>query len=130
MLISKLNYICLIKKTKCMEAGKKEFQTAEEVSHFAENQDAALIYFYNDNCAPCMSLRPKVIDMVSNSFEKMELGFVNSELYPDIAASYKAFNNPTLIVFFEGNEYKRASKYISIPQLCRDIERPYRMLFE
>ena len=33
-----------------------------------ENEQALLLYFYNDDCAPCLSLRPKVLELVKKSF--------------------------------------------------------------
>ena len=32
-----------------------------------------LVYFKNDNCAPCLVLRPKVAKLVEQEFPKMEL---------------------------------------------------------
>jgi len=94
-----------------------------------ENEQALLLYFYNDDCAPCLSLRPKVLELVKEKFPKLKMVLSNSHTQPEVSAYYSAFNNPTLILFFEGNEYKRESKYISIPQLEQTIERPYNMLF-
>lgn len=107
-----------------------ELSTLEEVENLLGKKQAVLLYFYNDNCAPCLSLRPKVSELLHNDFPKMDLVFVNSGVHPEIPASYNVFSNPTLILFFEGNEYRRESKYISIPQLSETIDRPYRMLFE
>ena len=93
-------------------------------------KQALLLYFYNNNCAPCISLRPKVSELLTKEFPKMELAFVNAGVYPEIPAKYHAFTNPTLVLFFEGPEYKRVSKYISIPQLSETIGRPYGMIFD
>ena len=101
----------------------------KEFQQLIENEQALLIYFYNDNCAPCLSLRPKVLELVKEKFPKLKMVLSNSHTQPEVSAHYSAFNNPTLILFFEGNEYKRESKYISIPQLEQTIERPYNMLF-
>jgi len=90
----------------------------------------AMVYFYSDKCAPCVSLRPKVRELVEQKFPKMNLVYVNSEKNPMMPAKYNAFSSPTLIIFFEGKEYRRESKYISIPQLSDVIERPYNMVFE
>ena len=60
----------------------------------------------------------------------MELVFVNSEKFPLLPAQYGIFANPTLVVFFEGKEYKRVSKYVSIPQLSEMIDRTYNMVFD
>jgi len=107
-----------------------ELNTIEKVEKLINEKPAVLVYFYNDNCAPCLSLRPKVIELVTDEFPKMELAFVNSGINPEIPARYQAFTNPTLILFFEGREYRRESKYISIPQLSETIGRPYGMVFE
>ena len=101
----------------------------QDFQQLIENEQALLIYFYNDNCAPCLSLRPKVIELVKEKFPKLKMVLSNSLTQPEVSAHYSAFNNPTLIIFFEGKEYKRESKYISVPQLMQTIERPYNMLF-
>ncbi len=107
-----------------------EINSKQEVLKILKTEVAALVYFYNNNCAPCISLRPKVEELINESFPKMKLVFVNSEKHIDITASYNVFSNPTLIIFFEGREYRRESKYISISQLSESIERPYNMIFE
>jgi thiol-disulfide isomerase/thioredoxin len=109
---------------------ENELQTIEQIEKHISEEPAAMVYFYNDNCAPCHSLRPKVIDLVKEDFPKMKLAFVNTLKYPELPAKFNVFANPTLITFFDGREYKRESKYISIPQLAASIERPYSLIFE
>ncbi|OQX79177.1 MAG: hypothetical protein B6D64_05290 [Bacteroidetes bacterium 4484_276] len=89
-----------------------------------------IAYFYSDRCAPCISLRPKVSQMVGGGFPGMGLVFINSEDHPETTAHFSVFANPAIIVFFEGKEYRRYSKYISINELGGDIERIYTMVFE
>ncbi len=107
-----------------------EVKNIDEIVQLVENESAVLVYFYNNNCAPCISLRPKVEELISHRFPLMKLVFVNSEENQTIPASFNVFSNPTLIIFLEGKEYRRESKYISIPQLSDSIERPYNMIFE
>jgi thioredoxin-like negative regulator of GroEL len=108
----------------------KELKTIKELDDAVKENFSTLIYFFSDNCAPCISLRPKVQDLVHNDYPKMSLFFVNSEKFPTLPAQFGVFANPTLVVFFEGKEYKRVSKYISIPQLSELIARPYNMIFD
>ncbi|PLX07815.1 MAG: thioredoxin [Marinilabiliales bacterium] len=108
----------------------KELITSEELDDTINDNIGAMVYFYSDKCAPCVSLRPKVKELVDEKFPKMTLAYVNSEKYPELPAKYNAFSSPTLVIFFEGKEYKRESKYISIPQLAETISRPYDMIFE
>jgi thiol-disulfide isomerase/thioredoxin len=109
---------------------KNELQSIEQLNEHITNGDATMLYFYSDKCAPCVSLRPKVIDMVEKEFPKIKLAFVNAEKNPELPARFNVFANPTLIIFFGGREYRRESKYISIPQLSSEIKRPYNLIFE
>ena len=89
-----------------------------------------LIYFKNDNCAPCLVLRPKVAKLLEQEFPKMELVIVDSVKSPMLAGQFRVFSNPTLLVFFEGKEYLRKSKYIAIPELESEMDRYYQMVFD
>ena len=95
-----------------------------------ETEKGLIAYFYGDRCAPCISLRPKISQMVAEDFPDMELVFINSEDHPETTAHFSVFANPAIIVFFEGKEYRRYSKYISTNELGGDIERIYTMVFE
>jgi len=107
-----------------------ELETAEQVEQEIKNLPAVMIYFYSDRCAPCLSLRPKVVELICETYPKLRIHLVNSEKHPKIAAAYHSFSNPTLILFFEGKEHRRMSKYISIHQISEEIRRPYFLLFE
>jgi thiol-disulfide isomerase/thioredoxin len=102
----------------------------EQANQKIISNKALLIYFYNDNCVPCLSLRPKVIALFADSFPEMKLYFVDSVKNSEIAAHYNSFSNPTLIIFFEGKEHRRFSKFISIHQLAEEIRKPYSIIFE
>lgn len=95
-----------------------------------EKEKALLVYFYNDECAPCISLRPKVNNLMANSFPEMKLVFVDSKSNPEIPADFGVYANPAILLFFEGKEYRRFSKFVSIIELEETIQRYYNILFE
>ncbi len=88
-----------------------------------------LIYFQNDQCAPCTSLRPKVQAMMDTDFPEMKLLFIDSFENIELTAHFNIFTHPTLLVFFEGKEYLRNSKYVSVQDLKNKIERLYNLIF-
>jgi len=108
----------------------KEIHSLTELQDILATQQGVMLYFYSDRCAPCVSLRPKVIQLIENEFPKIELVFINSEKYPDIPAHYGIFSNPAILFFLEGKEYFRKSKYISESELQQNIGRLYSMAFE
>ena len=102
---------------------------AATVSQLISEEVGVLLYFYNDDCAPCISLRPKVEELMQKRFPKMKVLWVNSKTTPEIPASYSVFANPTILVFFDGKEFKRFSKYVSVNELEATIERYYSLAF-
>ena len=101
----------------------------DELIQIVNQQIAVIVYFYNDDCPPCISLRPKVENLITHTFPKMKLIWVNSKKHPELPANYNVFANPTILVFFEGKEFRRFSKYISISELEQVIDRYYKLLF-
>ncbi len=106
-----------------------ELNELSQLQDAITNDEALISYFYSDNCAPCLSLRPKVKEMIARAYPKMKLYFINSEKYPGITSEFGIFSNPTLLIFFDRKEYLRKSKYVSIPELEQGIDRLYDMMF-
>ncbi len=75
--------------------------------------EAVLAYFFSNKCAPCISLRPKISELINQKFPKMKLFLIESETEPKLSADYQVFASPTIILFFDGKETRRFSKYIS-----------------
>ena len=107
-----------------------EITDLEQLGNFISARPAVMIYFYNDNCAPCIALSPKVSQLIESDFPKMALAFVNAAVNELAAARFGIFSAPTLLVFFEGKESIRESKYISINELQEKISRYYELLFD
>jgi len=107
----------------------KEITQLSQLQDVIKSNEALIAYFYSDNCAPCVSLRPKVEEMVEKDYPKMKLYFVNSEKHPEIRSEFGIFSNPTLLIFFDRKEYLRKSKYVSIPELKQGVQRLYDMMF-
>jgi thioredoxin-like negative regulator of GroEL len=109
---------------------EKELHDKSEAKEIISNHPAVMLYFYNDHCAPCLSLRPKIIKLLGEKYPNMELRFINSEKHPGLSAEFGVYENPVLIVFFDGKETYRGSKYISVTALEEVIDRPYQIIFE
>ncbi|WP_430812111.1 MULTISPECIES: thioredoxin family protein [unclassified Carboxylicivirga] len=93
-------------------------------------QENCLKYFSHDACSVCKVLFPKVKQLLEEDFPMMELIFIDLEKRPEEAARHQVFTAPTLLVFFEGKEYYRFARNVSLPQLKTAIERPYQLLFQ
>lgn len=104
--------------------------STQEFEQLLAEQDAVLAYFSTDECSVCKVLKPKVFEMISESFPKMKMVYVESEKLPELAAQNRVFTAPTVIVFFAGRETIRKSRAFGVDELKMAIQRPYSLLFD
>ncbi|HYQ56686.1 MAG TPA: thioredoxin family protein [Draconibacterium sp.] len=108
----------------------QDIRSFDEFLTLKEEQAAMLAYFSTDTCSVCKVLKPKVEDMVTAAFPKMQLVYVKSDVLPEVAAQNRVFAAPTILVFFDGRETIRKSRAIGIGELQQEIARYYSMIFE
>ena len=106
-----------------------KIQNGEELHEMVNSLETILLYFYNDNCAPCLSLRPKVEQLLNDKFPKINLVYVNSMEHPELTAEYGVFAFPVIIFMVEGKEFIRYSKYVSMVELSEAVGRIYQMYY-
>lgn len=95
-----------------------------------ESEPALLAYFSTEACNVCKVLKPKVSELIQSEFPKIKMVYIQSDIFPEIAAQNQVFAAPTILVFFGGREYIRKSRNIGIGELYQEIQRPYSMIFE
>jgi thiol-disulfide isomerase/thioredoxin len=98
-----------------------------------EGQDAfvsgapVLLYFSGRYCSVCAALKPKLASMVSQRFPEIQLFEITSEEHPQWASRFGVFSVPTVLVFFDGREYLREGRNMSLPYFAQQLERIYRL---
>jgi len=105
-------------------------QSNQEFDQILAENDAVLFYFSTEICSVCQVLKPKVIEMVSESFTKIKMVFVESNKLPELAAQNRVFAAPTIVIFFAGRETIRKSRAFGVDELKSEIQRPYSLFFE
>ncbi|MFW5877981.1 MAG: thioredoxin family protein [bacterium] len=102
----------------------------DEIEKAISTNNAALIYFSAPHCNVCKVLKPKLAEMFQDEFPEIKLFYVDVENAPVLSGQFSIFTIPTILVFFEAKEYMRKSRNIGLSELERELERPYRLLFE
>ena len=108
---------------------QEEYIPVNLEKEIADN-DALLIYFSHDNCNVCKVLKPKIRELLEDSFPGVKFVYANTVEQPDEAASKQVFAVPTILVYFEQKEYFRFGRNVSLRELESAIQRPYGFLFE
>lgn len=106
----------------------KEIQTFLEVKDIINTGEPVLIYFSGENCSICKVLKPKISQAIEENFPKMNLLEVKTEEHKEITACFTVFSLPTILVYFDKNEFYRVGRNIGIDSFVQDLKRPYSLL--
>ncbi|MFP4622178.1 MAG: thioredoxin family protein [Bacteroidales bacterium] len=107
----------------------QDIHSIENLRHITENQPAVLVYFSHHNCNVCKVLKPKVRELIENNFSGIALYYVNTLKQPEAAGQYSVFAVPTILVFFEGKEYVRESRYVNMDKFYGRLNKLYGTFF-
>ena len=105
------------------------FQNIDEFRQAITRDEAALCYFSHDACNVCKVLKPKIYRLLETRFPEIQFYYINTQQTPEIAAQNSVFAVPTIIQFFQGQEFFRKSRNFGINDLQEALARPYSMLF-
>ncbi|PIF06223.1 MAG: thiol reductase thioredoxin [Draconibacterium sp.] len=108
----------------------KEIDAKQMFADTLKEKPAILGYFSTEKCNVCKVLRPKIEALLSSEFPLMEMYYIDTEKFPEIAAQIRIFTVPTIVVFFDGQEFIRKSRNIGIGELRQELWRPYKLFFD
>jgi thioredoxin 1 len=83
---------------------------------------ALAVYFSTPQCTVCGVLRPKVEAEIAKR-GGVEFLYIDSAEHPAVAAQHMVFAAPTVLLFIEGNEYRRFSRNFSLEDLAFALDR-------
>lgn len=93
------------------------------------NNEAVLLYFGGEGCSVCKTLHPKIKNEFEKTFPKIKQFYIDIEKQRDIAIENNVFTIPTIVVFFEGKEFIRKSRNLSVQGFVDEVSRPYNLFF-
>ncbi len=100
----------------------------EELNAKLKDELALIVYFSSPSCNVCHVLRPKLMEALEQTYPSIGRYHADIALTPEIAAQFQVFSAPTIIVFFEGREFIRKGRAMSIDGLLQEIKRPYELM--
>ena len=93
-------------------------------------EKALLLYFTTTDCNVCKSLKPKLLQMVETQFPNFTFLEIDSAKNQEISAKLSIFSVPTILIFFQGAEHYRKSRYINTKEFAKELQRPYKIFFQ
>ncbi|MEW5832011.1 MAG: thioredoxin family protein [Campylobacterota bacterium] len=105
-------------------------QTLDTISHTLNTNDAVMLYFSAPGCNVCHALKPKLTEAVMEHFPTFIIESIDISETPEIASHFSVFAIPTVLIFFQGREFLRKSRHMSVGEVIDAIERPYCLMVE
>lgn len=105
-------------------------QTLETIQQTLNTNDAVMLYFSAPACNVCHALKPKLIEAIISEFPTFMIESVDISETPEIASQFSVFTIPTVLIFFQGREFCRKSRHMSVGEVIEEIRRPYTLMVE
>jgi len=105
-------------------------ETLGQLDALKQSEEALLILFGGKECGVCHAIKPKLIELMEESYPKIKLVYVDCQVVTEICSQNGVFTLPTLQVFFTGQRFIEEVRSFSLQKLVQDMKRPYSMVFE
>ena len=103
----------------------EQFFDLEEFQAFIGSEDIVVIYYSNEACNVCKTLKPGIIDLIESRFPASKLVYIDTEKSPLIAGQYRVFTIPTIDIYVLGREHARFSRNVVMHEFEDAMRKPY-----
>jgi thioredoxin 2 len=90
--------------------------------HTERSNVPVLVDFWAEWCGPCRMMSPVLDRLAEERATTLQVGKVNTDEQPDIAARFNIRSIPTLILFRDGKEVARQSGAVNGSALARWVD--------
>ncbi|MBO1581179.1 thioredoxin family protein [Bacillus sp. XF8] len=99
----------------------RKFQMIEELVAYIEEQRLLLLFIKTENCGVCDVMLEKVNHLLKQ-YHAVENIVISLQDMKEISAKYLVFTAPTILLFHEGKEILRESRFISLEKIERSLQ--------
>ncbi|MFX3625549.1 MAG: thioredoxin family protein [Ectobacillus sp.] len=92
-------------------------------------RDICLLFIKTESCGVCDAVLVQTEELLEQ-FPKLEGVLVSMKEVPEISAEYLVFTAPTLLVFVQGKEVMRESRFIVFEKFEYNLRRWYEAVTE
>jgi len=100
----------------------------EDIQNTIKTKSAVMVYFSAPTCNVCHALKPKLFETIDENFSEFEIISIDISTCQDVSAHFGVFSIPSVLVFLDGKEFLRKSRYMSVEEIVKEIRRPYEIM--
>jgi len=106
----------------------KKVDTFNEIQKIIDENNMTLVFFSDDMWSNCVGFGPKLKKLLEK-YPKIEAIEIDINNNIKAKGQYSIFVAPTVILFIEGKQAIKMSKFITVDELDSSINRYYKMIF-
>ena len=91
----------------------------EQADQLIKEREALLIFFTAAGCNVCLAVKPRIIELAARHHVPILL--ISTDEQIEFSAQRLVFTVPTVLLFYQGREIGRESRFINFDQLARTL---------
>ena len=107
----------------------KSLENIKDIEKAISNE-AVLLYITAPNCNVCEALKSKIKELFKSNFPKVLLYEADIAKVPEISSRFNIFSAPLMMLFFDGQEFVREGRNVSLSILKERVEKVYNLYFK
>ena len=92
-------------------------QSKEQLNQLMEQDKPIILYFTSQDCNVCHAVFPKLMNLIDP--QSIEVANISVNEQVEIAGQLLVFTVPTILIFHEGKEILRESRFIDFQKVER-----------
>ncbi len=100
----------------------------EEFQSKISETDIVVVYYSNDACNVCKTIKPKLLELLSSEFPAVKTIYIDTEKSPLISGQHRVFSIPTIDIYVMGKEHARFSRNVVMHEFEKAVRKPYEIL--
>jgi len=106
----------------------QELSRIDEIDEILQ-QGGVLLYVSAPRCSVCESLRPKIEELFASHFPKIARYRADVARIPQLAARFNILSAPAILLFFDGKEFLREGRNVSLELLEQRVRKVYDLYY-
>ncbi|MGX2961221.1 thioredoxin family protein [Peribacillus sp. JNUCC 23] len=99
----------------------EKMMNLNQIKEAIQEKPLVILLSKTDNCGVCESVQCKVIELLK-SHPRVKGVYVFNEDVPEITSEYMIFSAATLLLFVEGKEIYRVSRFVRFDEIERILQ--------
>jgi len=101
--------------------------TESDIQTKITENSCLLAYFSQRDCTVCIILRPKIEQLIMQ-YPNIDFQYVDAQLCSILRGQYMIFAVPTILLFYQGKEVKRWSRFLSLDEIKYELDRYHKII--